>query len=107
MTVDALRNLIADLKRTPRGVPKAILVSEYDRRDINQDLLAGSAHQVGKEDQAPEHDGQAIGIIEGIVIASHPHVARGKARLVYPPPAVIANQRAAAPKAEGKIIVGA
>jgi hypothetical protein len=82
LTVDGLRELIADL-RLSGELPAAILVSEYDRREINQDLLAGSAIEVAKADQRPEHDGDCIAIIEGILVRSHPDVPRGKARLVY------------------------
>lgn len=64
-------------------MPSAILVSEHDRRDLNQDLLGGSVEPVAKADQRPEHDGQAIGVIEGVVVMSHPDIARGKARLIY------------------------
>lgn len=85
LTVQGLRELLADLRKAKRPLPTAILVSEYDRRDINQDLLAGSVQVVGKEDQAPEHDGLAIGIIEGVMIQGHPDIERGKARLLYPP----------------------
>lgn len=87
-------------------MPFAILVSEYDRRDINQDLLAGSVEPVAKEDHRPEHDGEAIGIIEGVAIRAHRDVPRGKARLVFkdpklspPPPPKLGG--------EGLIIVGA
>lgn len=83
LTVDGIRALLADLRAAERPIPKAILVSEYDRRGLNQDLLGGSVEPVAKADQAPEHDGQAIGVIEGVVIKSHPLIARGKARLVY------------------------
>lgn len=83
LTVDGIRSLLADLRAAKKPIPKAILVSEYDRRDLNQDLLGGSVSPVAKEDQRPEHDGEAIGVIEGVVVRSHPDVARGKARLVY------------------------
>lgn len=86
LTVEGLRELIADLRKQNR-VPQAILVSEYDRRDLNQDLMAGAVIPVAKEDQKPEHDGAAIGVIEGVMIAAHPDIARGKARLLYPQPA--------------------
>jgi hypothetical protein len=53
---------------------------------------------VAKEDQRPEHDGQAIGVIEGVMVRSHPDVPRGKARLIYPP---VADTK---PLPSGKII---
>lgn len=82
LTVDGLRSLIADLAKTG-SAPRAILVSEYDRRELNQDLLAGSIAPVAKDDRRPAHDGQAVGVIDGVIVASHPDVARGKARLVF------------------------
>jgi hypothetical protein len=85
LTVDGLRNLLLDLRTSGRPIPRAIIVSEYDRRDLNQDLLGTSVAPVAKADQAPEHDGQAIGVIEGVVIASHRDIPRGKARLFYGP----------------------
>lgn len=100
LTVDGLRNLLLDLRRARKQLPKAILVSEYDRRDLNQDLLAGAANDVSKQDQRPEHDLHAIGVIEGVVIRAHPDVARGQARLVFGPRPVPAEGR-------GLIIAGA
>lgn len=103
LTVDGLRDMLQDMRRAGRRMPNAILVSEYDRRDLNQDLMAGAVHEVAKEDQRPEHDGQAIGMIEGVVIGSSPHVARGKARLVYPPEKKEVNDRLGG---EGVIMIG-
>lgn len=85
-------------------MPSVVLVSEYDRRDLNQDLLAGSIHEVAKEDQRPEHDGQCLGCIEGVWVSSSAHVPRGKARFVYPPVKREVSERLGG---EGKIIVGA
>lgn len=79
-----------------------ILVSEYDRRDINQDLCQG-AKAIGEDAERPEHDGRAIGIIEGVPILSHGDIPRGRARLCYQP----AKQPAPAKLGgEGLIIVG-
>lgn len=100
LTVDGLRNLILDLRTAGRPLPQAILVSEYDRRELNQDLMGGSVDPVAKADQRPEHDGIAIAVIEGITIFSHPEVRRGKARLLYGP-------REQPRPGTGKIIVGA
>lgn len=85
LTVEGLRNLLQDWRRAGRRIPNFILVSEYDRRDLNQDLLAGSTQQVAKDDQRADHDGEAIGMIEGVMVRSHPDVPRGKARFIYPP----------------------
>jgi hypothetical protein len=91
LTVEGLREMIGDLRqlvaqRKIPCLPRAIYVSESDRRDINQDLLAGSVEAVAKDDQRPEHDGQAIGVIEGVVILTDHELAPGKARVIFPPP---------------------
>jgi hypothetical protein len=83
LTLDGLRNMLQDLRRSGQRIPKVILVSEYERRDLNQELFGASTAPVSKDDQKPEHDGRAVGIIEGVVIRSHPEVGRGKARLLY------------------------
>lgn len=104
LTVEGLRDMIRDWRAAGRRIPNVILVSEYDRRDLNQDLLAGSATPVAKEDQRPEHDGQALGCIEGVWVSSSPHVPRGKCRFVYPPEKKEVSERLGG---EGLIIVGA
>lgn len=80
MTVDGLRDMIGDL-RLAGDVPTAILLNEYDRREMNQRLMAEAINTVARADG--NADLQSIGVIEGIMIASHPDVPRGKARLVY------------------------
>ena len=104
LTVDGLRDLLQDWRRNGQRMPKIIMVSEHDRRDVNQDLLAGSAHEVAKDDQRPEHDGEAIGIIEGVMVRSHPDVPRGKARFLFAPEVRHYEQKLGG---EGLIIVGA
>jgi len=84
LTLEGLRNLIQDLRRSGARIPAVILVSERERRDLNQELLAASTCEVSKADQAPDHDGAAIGVVEGVMIRSHPDVANGKARFLYP-----------------------
>lgn len=103
LTVDGLINMIGDLERAGRK-PVAILVSEYDRRDLNQDLMGLSVDQVAKPDQAPDHDGNALGFILGVAIASHADISRGKARLVYPP---VKQDVSTKLGGEGLIMVGA
>ncbi len=104
LTVEGLRDMIQDLRRHGRRIPKIILVSEYERRDLNQDLLAGSSTEVAKQDQRPEHDGEAIGFVEGVMVRSHPDVPRGKARFIYPPEVRSVENKLGG---EGAIIVGA
>jgi hypothetical protein len=85
LTLEGLRDLIQDMRKAGQRIPTIILVSEYERRDLNQELLGSSVDSVAKPDQRPEHDGIAIGIIEGVMVRSHPDVPRGKARFIYPP----------------------
>lgn len=84
LTLEGLRDMIQDMRRFGVRIPSVILVSEYERRDLNQELLAGSTCAVAKEDQSPDHDGAAVGIIEGVMVRSHPDISRGKARFLYP-----------------------
>ncbi len=83
LTVDGLRDLLQDWRRQGKRMPKVIMVSEHERRDLNQDLLSGSATEVAKDDQRPEHDGECIGYVEGVMVRSHPDVPRGKARFLF------------------------
>jgi hypothetical protein len=102
LTLEGIRQMIRDIRDAGQRMPSVILVSEYDRRDVNQDLLGASVAPVAKEDQKPEHDFAAIGVIEGVLVRSHADVPRGKARLIYPP-----VREQAKPLPSGKIIVGA
>jgi hypothetical protein len=99
LTLEGLRDMFRDLRAAGKRLPDVVLVSEYERRDLNQELLGASKSLVAKEDQRPEHDGQAIGFIEGVMVRSHPDVPRGKARLIYPP-----MHEQAKPLPSGKII---
>jgi len=85
LTAEGIRQLIRDLRDRKQRIPSYIIVSEHDRRDLNQDVLGMSTTPVSKADQRPEHDGEAIAVLEGVMVRSHPDVPRGKARLVYPP----------------------
>lgn len=103
LTVDGLRNLIQDLRAARQRIPSYIVVSEYDRRDLNQDLCSG-AKEVDAGAERPEHDGCAIGVVEGVLIRSHPDVPRAKARFVYSAEKREIDSRLGG---EGLIIVGA
>jgi hypothetical protein len=75
-------------------------VSEYDRRDLNQELRRREAlDPAAMEDQRPEHDGKAIGFIEGVMVRSHPDVPRGKARLVSSRPRSATSRTSSAARA--------
>lgn len=99
LTFEGLRNMLADMRRRNQRMPQVVLLSEYDRRQVNQEILGASKEEVAKEDQRQEHDHDAIGFIEGVMFRSHPDVPRGKARFIYPP--VIETDK---PLPSGKII---
>jgi len=101
LTWDGLRDFLGELRKKGQRIPTVILVSERDRRDLNQEILGHSSTPVAKEDQKEDHDGAAIGFIDGVMIRSSPEVAHGKARLIYPP--VVDKSK---PLPSGKIIVG-
>jgi hypothetical protein len=104
LTVDGLRDLIQDWRTAGKKIPTYIVVSEYDRRDLNQDLCAGAKALEGDDVERPDHDGKAIGFIEGVMVRSHPDVPRGKARFVYSAEKRSIENRLGG---EGLIIVGA
>jgi len=99
LTYEGLRNMLGDMRRRNERMPGVILLSEYDRRQVNQQILGVSVEEVAKDDQRPQHDHDAVGFIEGVMFRSHPDVPRGKARLIYP--AVIEKDK---PLPSGKII---
>lgn len=103
LTLEGLRDMIRDMRAAGQRIPTLIAVSEHERRDLNQELLGASVEPVAKEDQRPDHDGKAIGFVEGVMVISHADVPRGKARLIYPPvKADVSNKLGG----EGRIIVG-
>jgi hypothetical protein len=80
ISFEGLRLLIADLHK--QGIqPAAILVSEHEKRDLKQELMAGSK-QHSKDAEEADHDLRAIGFIGGIPIMSHKDVPRGQARII-------------------------
>lgn len=85
LTIEGITEMIRDA-RTAGYRPQIVLVSEYDRRDLNQDLMGASVREVSKEDE--HNDARQIGIIEGVLIMSHADIARHKCRIVCAPPAV-------------------
>lgn len=99
LTLEGIREMIRDLRRNGQRIPNYIILSEHERRDLNQELLGVSVDPVAKKDQAPEHDGEAIGFIEGVMVRSHPDVPRGRARFIYPP--VVEDAK---PLPSGKVI---
>jgi hypothetical protein len=104
LTVDGFKQLIADLTEAYGRKPTAIILSEYDRRELNQQVMAGATQDVAKEDQRPEGDGKAIGYIEGVAFVSERGMSRGNCRPVFGAQQVQVENRLGG---EGKIIVGA
>lgn len=76
--------MLGDMRRRGERMPGVVLLSEYDRRQVNQEILGASVQEVAKDDQRPEHDHDAVGFIEGVMFRSHPDVSRGKAHFLYP-----------------------
>lgn len=99
LTFEGLRNVLGDMRRRGERMPSMVLLSEYDRRQVNQEILGASVEVVAKEDQREQHDHDAVGFIEGVMFRSHPDVARGKAHFIYPP--VVQKEK---PLPSGKII---
>lgn len=80
ISFEGLRLLIGDLRALGKQ-PAVILVSPNEKRDLKQELMARSLeHSPDAEDA--DHDLGAIGIIEGVTIASHKDVPRGRAWIV-------------------------
>lgn len=80
ISFEGLRLLISDLRK--QGIdPAAILVSEHEKRDLKQELMATSK-QHDKDAEEADHDLRAIGYIQGIPIVSHKDVPRGQARIM-------------------------
>lgn len=104
LTVEMMKQLIADLTTQYGRKPTAIMVSEYDRREMNQTIMAGATQPVAKDDQRPQHDHDALGYVDGVAILAQPDVSRGKARPVFGPLLRDVSERLGG---EGKIIVGA
>ncbi len=82
LTIDGLSEMIGDLRAAGYN-PQIVLVSEYDRRDLNQDLMGASVTPVSKEDE--HHDQNQIGIIHGVMIMANADISRGKCRVVCAP----------------------
>jgi hypothetical protein len=51
LTLEGLREHDPGPARERAAIPNVIIVSEYDRRDLNQELLGASDEDVAKDDQ--------------------------------------------------------
>jgi hypothetical protein len=71
LSIADLHEMIADVRRQG-GRPSLILVSEFDKADLKSELNDGGT----------DPDDAIIGLINGCIIVSHPHVPRFAARVV-------------------------
>jgi hypothetical protein len=80
LTIAGLRELVTDL-RIAGKLPQAILISKADARDVKFELMAGSKEH---SKDAEETVDSAIAFVEGIPVMTHPHIERGKCRILLP-----------------------
>lgn len=80
ISFDGLRQLIAD-QHAAGLKPAAILVSEHEKRDLKQELMARSKQHLPEAEKA-DHDLETVGFIGGVPIISHKDVPRGKCRII-------------------------
>jgi len=83
MTYDGLRDMVQEQKTLGR-VPKILLVSEYDRNEITQELQAHSLTPVAKSDE--DKFNQTLGFMEGCMVLAHRDVPRGRIRVICEKP---------------------
>lgn len=103
-TVDGFLQLVKDLTKQHGRKPSAIILSEYDRRELNQEVMSTSKTAVAKEDQRESHDGAAISYIDGVAFVSERGQSRGTCRPVFGAQQLKVEKRLGG---EGLIIVGA
>jgi hypothetical protein len=82
LRLSGLRALILDLIEAGQR-PVAVLLSEYEKRDLKQEMLE-LAPLVRNGEHGPEEvpDNEAICLIEGVPVMSSPDVPRGKAWII-------------------------
>lgn len=83
MTYDALRDMVQEQKTLGRE-PKILLVSEYDRNEITQELQAHSIEPVKKADE--DKFNQTLGFMEGCLVLAHRDVPKGRIRVICAKP---------------------
>jgi hypothetical protein len=103
-TVDGFKQLVRDLTKQHGRKPSAIILNEYDRRELNQEVMSTSKTAVSKEDQRESHDGAAIGYIDGVAFVSERGQSRGSCRPVFGARQLKVENKLGG---EGLIIVGA
>ncbi len=78
-TYDALRDMVQEQRRIGRN-PRLLIVSEYDRNEIIQELQAHSSEPVPKNDE--DKFNQTLGFIEGCMVLAHRDQPKGKIRVI-------------------------
>lgn len=84
-TYDSLTDMIREQRRLGR-TPKLLLVSEYDRNEIIQEIQAHSVSPVPKDDE--DKFNQTLGFIDGCLALAHRDVPKGKVRVICARPNV-------------------
>lgn len=79
MTYDSLTDMLREQRRLGRK-PGLILVSEYDRNEIIQEIQAQSKTPVPKADE--DKFNQTLGFIDGCLTLAHRDVPKGKIRVI-------------------------
>jgi hypothetical protein len=82
-TYDALTDMVREQRRLGRD-PKLLLVSEYDRNEIIQEIQAHSLTPVPKDDE--DKFNQTLGFIDGCLALAHRDVPKGKIRVICAKP---------------------
>lgn len=84
-TYDAITDMIREQRRLGR-TPKLLLVSEYDRNEIIQEIQSQSVTPVPKADE--DKFNQTLGFIDGCLTLAHRDVPKGKIRVICARPNV-------------------
>lgn len=82
-TYDAITDMIREQRQLGRK-PRLLLVSEYDRNEIIQEIQAHSIAPVPKNDE--DKFNQTLGFIDGCLTLAHRDVARGQIRVICAKP---------------------
>lgn len=82
LTFDGVTNLIQDVKLMGRK-PYAIVLSEKDRRGLNQDTMGQSTTPVLLADQ--NNDAMQIAFVEGVQVGWNRNVSDGKCIVLCKP----------------------
>jgi len=78
-TYDALRDMVQEQRGLGRN-PQLLVVSEYDRNEVVQELQAHSTSDVPKYDE--DKFNQTLGFVEGCMVLAHRDQPRGQIRVI-------------------------